>query len=392
MKKLILFLLVFVPIVLTAQIDTTYQRLILEPVAEFVGESMPKLDSNDALSLSNEQYLYTELVNLKGEVADIQDTSSFVSQFIIVDTLVVGGGDTLTQISLINDTILQFTVNGKNFRAWNDYKYFDTTITNFQQVTELLVGNDVLTDIQVYNSDSLLLTAGGNNYRVYTRLGGGGLSANDSSWVQSEISDTLDAFESKTVTLANKTIDANNNTILNIGDSELTTGINTNKLANGSVSNTEFQYINSVTSDVQTQLNTKIEQVDNTTPVTSLTNEFNERVTSWDNTNSRLEYFNIGSDSIASSATPTFNMSNGYTQIMLVNQAVTSATISNLQDGQQYCIVLIQDATGYAITLGASFGTKTDNSADLSTGANKHNIVFVTKYGSYTRYTIETSD
>jgi len=60
-----------------------------------------------------------------------------------------------------------------------------------------------------------------------------------------------------TDTLTNKTINASNNTITNIGDSELSSGINATKLADGSVSNTEFQYLNGVTSAIQTQLDSK---------------------------------------------------------------------------------------------------------------------------------------
>lgn len=59
-------------------------------------------------------------------------------------------------------------------------------------------------------------------------------------------------------TLTNKTINGVDNTIINIGDAELTSGINANKIANGTVSNAEFQYLDGVTSGIQTQLNGKI--------------------------------------------------------------------------------------------------------------------------------------
>jgi hypothetical protein len=42
-----------------------------------------------------------------------------------------------------------------------------------------------------------------------------------------------------------------------VTDSKLSTGINANKIANGSVDNTEFQYLDGVTSAIQTQLNAK---------------------------------------------------------------------------------------------------------------------------------------
>jgi len=67
-------------------------------------------------------------------------------------------------------------------------------------------------------------------------------------------------------------INADINTVINIDNNEIkaAAAIDTSKLANGTVSNTEFQYLNSVTSNVQTQINEKItgpsSSVDNTVP------------------------------------------------------------------------------------------------------------------------------
>ena len=60
-----------------------------------------------------------------------------------------------------------------------------------------------------------------------------------------------------TETLTNKTINADNNTITNIGDSELSSGISAIKIGNGDVDNTELSYLNGVTSSIQTQIDTK---------------------------------------------------------------------------------------------------------------------------------------
>ena len=60
-----------------------------------------------------------------------------------------------------------------------------------------------------------------------------------------------------TETLTNKTIDADNNTITNIGDDELSSGISAIKIGNGDVDNTELSYLNGVTSAIQTQIDTK---------------------------------------------------------------------------------------------------------------------------------------
>jgi hypothetical protein len=63
-----------------------------------------------------------------------------------------------------------------------------------------------------------------------------------------------------TTTLTNKTIDSDSNTITNIvnADIKAAAAIDATKIANGTVTNTEFQYIGGLTSDAQTQLTSKI--------------------------------------------------------------------------------------------------------------------------------------
>jgi hypothetical protein len=63
--------------------------------------------------------------------------------------------------------------------------------------------------------------------------------------------------------LTNKTIDSVFNTISNIDNANIKqlAGIDASKIANGSVSNTEFQYINSLTGNVQEQLNYKASSI-----------------------------------------------------------------------------------------------------------------------------------
>lgn len=60
-------------------------------------------------------------------------------------------------------------------------------------------------------------------------------------------------------TLTGKTIDGASNTFANVPISSLTgSALDAAKIANGSVSNTEFQYLDGVTSSVQTQLDAKV--------------------------------------------------------------------------------------------------------------------------------------
>jgi len=67
-------------------------------------------------------------------------------------------------------------------------------------------------------------------------------------------------FAAFAATLTNKTIDSDNNTITNIVDADIkaSAAINASKIADGTVSDAKYQYINSLTSNAQTQIDTKI--------------------------------------------------------------------------------------------------------------------------------------
>ena len=71
---------------------------------------------------------------------------------------------------------------------------------------------------------------------------------------------------SSTDTLTNKTIDADGtgNSITNIEDANIkaSAAIDATKIADGSVTSTEFQYINSLSSNAQTQINSKQATID----------------------------------------------------------------------------------------------------------------------------------
>lgn len=67
--------------------------------------------------------------------------------------------------------------------------------------------------------------------------------------------------ESTAQELSNKDIDADQNTITNLEDENIKAGaaIDVTKLADGSVDNTEFQHLNGVTGNIQTQINSKLD-------------------------------------------------------------------------------------------------------------------------------------
>lgn len=63
--------------------------------------------------------------------------------------------------------------------------------------------------------------------------------------------------DTQTQTLSGKGIDGLTNTVTNIGNASIAAGVDAVKIANGSVSNTEFQYLDGVTSAIQTQIDGK---------------------------------------------------------------------------------------------------------------------------------------
>ena len=77
------------------------------------------------------------------------------------------------------------------------------------------------------------------------------------SYIQGAIREIVTADQAQTLT--NKTIDSATNTISNIANANIsaTAAIDASKIANGLVSNAEFQYLDGVTSAVQTQIDGK---------------------------------------------------------------------------------------------------------------------------------------
>ena len=83
-------------------------------------------------------------------------------------------------------------------------------------------------------------------------------ASNTITVVEADISDLQSyILADSTDTLTNKTIDATSNTISNIGNTQLVAGIDAAKISSGSISNTEFDYLDGVTSSIQTQLDNK---------------------------------------------------------------------------------------------------------------------------------------
>jgi hypothetical protein len=107
------------------------------------------------------------------------------------------------------------------------------------------------TNVITYSADSEGLLYNKNNEELRVHING---------------ADREIITDSGTDTFTNKTIDADLNTISNIANDEIKAGaaIDATKIADGSVSNTEFQYLDGVTSDIQPQLDAKVDETGGT--------------------------------------------------------------------------------------------------------------------------------
>ena len=133
----------------------------------------------------------------------------------------------------------------------------DTTIPTSAAVKDY-VDNSVTAQDLDFQGDSGGALSIDLDSETLTIAGGTGIDTSGSgNTLTVGIDNTVVATLSDTQILTNKTIDASNNTISNIGDSQLTTGIDAAKISSGSVSNTEFDYLDGVTSSIQTQLDDK---------------------------------------------------------------------------------------------------------------------------------------
>ena len=213
----------------------------------------------------------------------------------------LAGSESLTNKTLTSP-VLNTAISGTAFLDEDDFASDSATKVASQQSIKAFVNSQVVAqDLDISDGSSAIDIVLGTE--TLGLLGGTGITSTASGTNVTLAVDSTIATKTGSETLTNKTINGSNNTLSNIGNSSLTnssvsyggvslalgatdatpafdlqdatsypasaltgtvanaqvgTGIEATKIADGSVTNTEFQHINTVTSNVQTQLNGKL--------------------------------------------------------------------------------------------------------------------------------------
>ena len=181
------------------------------------------------------------------------------------DFATIAGSETLTNKTLTSP-VLNTSISGSalqdddTFASPSASKIASSESIKAYVLSQFASQNFDVTD----GSSSITIDLGSETLGV---LGGSGITSSASGNNVTLAIDSTVATKTGSETLTNKSISGSANTLSNIATSSLTgtisnsqlaTGIDASKIGDGSVSNTEFQHINSVSSNVQTQLNAKL--------------------------------------------------------------------------------------------------------------------------------------
>ena len=228
------------------------------------------------------------------------------------DFATLAGSETLTNKTLTSP-VLNTSISGTAFKDEDDMSSDSATAVASQQSIKAYVDQQVgLSDLDISDGSSTI--AIDLDSETLGLLGGTGIDSTASGNNVTFAIDSTVATKAGSETLTNKTISGSSNTLSNIANSSLTnstvsyggvslalggtdatpafdlqdatsypasaltgtvsntqlgTGIDATKIADGSVTNTEFQYINTLSSNAQTQLDAKVAKASNLSDLAS---------------------------------------------------------------------------------------------------------------------------
>lgn len=200
-------------------------------------------------------------------------------------TSIVSAGDVIGPASSTDNAITRF--DGTDGKAIQNSGIIVDDLDNITGVNDLTVGGNAIVtgDLTINGTTTTVNTADldveDNNILVRsgaadaTGATGAGLSVERGStgadgsliwdetlgrWKMGLVASEVEIVDlSSTQTLTNKTFDADLNTLSNVENADIKVGaaIDATKISDGSVDNTEFGYLNGVTSAIQTQIDGK---------------------------------------------------------------------------------------------------------------------------------------
>src|SRR6056300_387994 len=258
----------------------TFTAGILTAYGTIVGTSDTQTLTNKTISSASNTITITE-----SNISDLQSYILADSTDTLTNKTISGSSNTLSNISnasLTNSSITVTDGTTSTATSLGGTITFNGTINEIEvgessgTITvglpnDVTIGNDltVTGDLTVNGTTT---TVNSTTIEITNSFTFEGSTADANETVLGVIDPTADrtinlpnssgtiVLQDTTDTLTNKTIDASNNTISNIGDSELSSGISATKIGNGDVDNTELSYLNGVTSSVQTQIDSKASQ------------------------------------------------------------------------------------------------------------------------------------